>query len=185
MSKRSIQEMLEAIMGVCISLGSVSMKEAEVSRALEGAWEEARQEVRKAPVKNADETGWFLTGKLKWLWTAVTTKAAVFLVQSHRDQKAMKGLLGEKVQGVVGSDRFGAYTPIALGQRQLCWAHLIRDFQGLVDGGTKQGIQTGKSGLRLSEKVFREWYRYRDGKIGRKGLKKNMEPLRGRTTSIL
>ena len=185
MSKRNIQEALEAIMGVHISLGSVSLKEVEVSQALGLAWEEALQEVRKAPVKNADETGWFLSGKLKWLWAAVSAKASVFLIQDRRNQKAMKRLLGEKVQGFVGSDRFGAYTPIPNGQRQLCWAHLIRDLQGLVDGGTKPGVQTGKAGLRLSRKVFKRWGQFQEGKMGRKRLMAHMEGLNKRMEKIL
>jgi transposase len=185
MSKRKIQEMVGAMLGMPISLGGLLSKEKEVSESIEGAWEEARQEVQKAGVKNADETGWFLGGKLRWLWTAVSPKAALYMIQEHRDQDAMKKLLGDEVQGIVGSDRFGAYTPIALGQRQLCWAHLIRDLQGLVDGGTKQGTRTGKSGLRLSKEVFRHWAGFQEGKMGRKRLVEHMESLKKKMEKIL
>ena len=155
MSKRVMQEVLEGLLGVRIALGSLSTKEREVCGALEQAWETARESVRQAPTKNADETGWFLTGKLKWLWVATTPKVAVFQIQDHRSQEAMKELLGETTQGIVGSDRFGAYTPIPLEQRQLCWAHLKRDFQGLVDSGDPKGRRIGRGCLRVLKKGVR------------------------------
>jgi len=163
-----------------MALGSLSTKELEVSEALREPWEAVKEAVQQAPVKNADETGWYLSGDLKWLWTGATPQVAVFEVQEHRNQEAMKELLGEKAQGIIGSDRFGAYTPIPLGQRQLCWAHFKRDLQGLVDGGTPKGIRIGKGCLRVLQTVFEEWGRYRDGKIGRKGLGRRMEPLKAR-----
>ncbi len=180
MSKRVIQEVLEGLLGVRMALGSLSAKEREVSEALREPWVEAKEAVRQAAVKNADETGWYLRGDLKWLWIGTTPKVAVFQVQEHRDQEAMKELLGEEPQGMVGSDRFGAYTPIPLEQRQLCWAHLKRDWQGLVDSGTPKGIRIGKGCLRVLQKVFEEWGRYGAGKIGRKGLRRRMEPLKAR-----
>jgi hypothetical protein len=163
-----------------MALGSLNAKEQEVSKALREPWVEAKETVREAPVKNADETGWYLSGDLKWLWIGTTPQVAVFQVQEHRDQEAMKELLGEEPEGVVGSDRFGAYTPIPLEQRQLCWAHFKRDLQGLVDGGTPKGIRIGKGCLRVLQKVFEEWSRYGAGKIGRKGLRRRMEPLKTR-----
>lgn len=180
MSKRVVQEVLEGLMGVRIALGSLSAKEREVSEALKGPWSEAGEAVKQAPVKNADETGWYLSGDLRWLWIGTTPQVAVFQVQEHRDQEAMKNLLGEKAQGVIGSDRFGAYTPIPLEQRQLCWAHFKRDLQGLVDGGTSKGIWIGKGCLRVLQKVFEEWGRYREGKVGPRGMRRRMEPLKAR-----
>jgi transposase len=184
LSKRLTVEMLEW-MGVKVSPGTVCNLEREIAQALEGPWEEALEEVRQAPVKNVDESGWFLTGALKWLWAVVTEKVAVFKIHDRRNQKAMKDLLGEKAQGIVGSDRYGAYTPIPLGQRQLCWAHLIRDFRGLVEGGTKEGIRIGKAGLRLAEEVFRQWRKFKEGKMKRRRLLEHMERFQYRMEKIL
>ena len=180
MSKRLIQEVLEGLLGIRMSVGSLSAKEREVSDSLKEPWEETKEAVRQAPVKNADETGWYLNGDLKWLWIGTTPGAAVFQVQEHRDQEAMKELLGEVPEGIVGSDRFGAYTPIPLGRRQLCWAHFKRDLQGLVDSGTPKGIRIGKGCLRVLQEVFEEWDQYQEGKVGRRGLKRRVEPLKAR-----
>ncbi|MDE2010545.1 MAG: IS66 family transposase [Candidatus Omnitrophica bacterium] len=180
MSKRVVQEVLEGLLGVRIALGSLSAKEREVGEALEEAWGKAKTAVQQAAVKNADETGWYLSGDLKWLWIGTTPQVAVFQVQEHRNQEAMKELLGEVPQGMVGSDRFGAYTPIPLEQRQLCWAHFKRDLQGLVDGGEPKGVRIGKGCLGVLQKVFEEWGRYEAGKIGRRGLGRRMETLKAR-----
>ena len=44
-------------------------------------------------------------------------------------------LLGEKVKGFVGRDRWSAYNRLSPFCRQVCWAHLQRDFQKLADRG--------------------------------------------------
>ncbi len=180
MSKRVVQEVLEGLLGVRMALGSLSAKEREVSEALRESWVEAKEAVRQSAVKNADETGWYLSGKLKWLWVGTTPRVAVFEVQEHRNQEAMKELLGEKAKGIVGSDRFGAYTPIPLEQRQLCWAHFKRDLQGLIESGEEKGQRIGKGCLRTLKAVFEAWGKYEDEKVGRKGLRRRLEPLKTR-----
>ena len=37
-------------------------------------------------------------------------------------------LLGEKFSGILNSDRYNAYNWLNISQRQLCWAHLKREF---------------------------------------------------------
>ena len=41
----------------------------------------------------------------------------------------------DTVTGVVCSDRWVAYGGLDRYRRQLCWAHLLRDFQAMVDRG--------------------------------------------------
>ena len=58
----------------------------------------------------------------------------------------MDALLGADFTGVVGSDRWSAYSRFPAEQRAICWAHLKRDFQALVDrGGEAEPI--GRWGL--------------------------------------
>jgi transposase len=44
-------------------------------------------------------------------------------------------LLGVVIQGIVTSDRWKVYDRLNVYRRQLCWAHLIRDFQALLERG--------------------------------------------------
>ncbi len=175
-SKRTVEEIAETLFGVPLSLGSVSNVEQEVSAALEEPYQEAEQAVQQAPVKNADETGWALAGKLCWLWLAVTNSVAFFKICTGRGRDALRQLLGSDIQGVLSSDRWGAYKIVDLARRQLCWAHLKRDFQKWVDwGGEAEAI--GQAGLEAVKKVFALWRDFREGVLDRPGLQAALGPV--------
>lgn len=175
-SKRTVQEVSQTLLGVPVSLGSVIRCEQEVSAALAAPYEEAEQAVREAPVKNADETGWSLAGKLCWLWMACTVGVAYFKIHAHRSREALRALLGVCIEGVVTSDRWGPYGIVDLLRRQVCWAHLKRDFQKWVDwGGEAEGI--GKAGLEAVQKVFGLWRDYKEGVLDRPGLQAALGPV--------
>lgn len=58
---------------------------------------------------------------------------AAFTIHFNRDQKALKSLIGDWIKGIYGKDRWWAYTILPVSQKQVCWAHLNRDFQRIVD----------------------------------------------------
>jgi Transposase IS66 family len=51
-----------------------------------------------------------------------------------------KALLGEKPQGMIVSDRYAGYNFIDLQQRQVCWAHLLRDFARIANLAGQAGV---------------------------------------------
>jgi transposase len=176
-SKRGVEEVVETVFGVPIGLGTVAAVEQEVSAALAPAHAEAVAAVRTAPVKNADETGWKQAGRLCWLWTAVSSGVACFLIHARRGAAGLTALLGETIEGVVCSDRWGAYNRLGVRQRQLCWAHLVRDFQAMVDRGGP-GKAIGEELLLFAEDVFHDWYRVRDGTLSRASLRTYIDEQR-------
>src|SRR5260370_23161758 len=97
--------------------------------------QEIAQVVGQADVKHVDETGWKQAGQKRWLWAAVSAGAVYFLVQVGRGARALRNVLGPVVRGVICSDRWSAYQVVPLSQRQICWAHLKRDFQAMADRG--------------------------------------------------
>lgn len=169
MSKRGVEETIEALYDVPVSLGTVSNLEAEMSQALAPLHQEALAAVRQADVKYVDETGWKRHGKKQWLWVAATLQVTAFIVHGQRGLKALQELLGADVHGIVTSDRWSAYGRLKLYQRQVCWAHLQRDFQALVDLGGK-AKSYGEELLCLTEDVFYWWQRVRDGTMSRATL---------------
>lgn len=176
-SKRGVEEIAETVFAVPVGLGTISALEQEMSAALAPAHQEAADAVREAAHKNTDETGWKKAGRLCWLWTAVTTHVAYFLIHARRSTAGLQALLGEAIRGVVGSDRWSAYNPLDVYQRQLCWAHLLRDFLALVErGGTSQEV--GEALLCLAEDVFHWWYRVRDGTLQRTTLRSYVDAQR-------
>lgn len=169
-SRRGVEEVVETVFGVPVGLGTVAAVEQEVSAALAPAHAEVGRAVRQAPAKHADETGWKKAGQLCWLWAAVTARAAYFVVHARRGLAGLEALLGEVITGVVISDRWGAYGRLDAYQRQLCWAHLRREFRGLVErGGPGQPI--GEALGAFTEDVFHWWHRVRDGTLSRTTLR--------------
>ncbi len=129
-----------------------------------------------APRKNVDETGWSKNGKLCWLRAAAHETAALFQVHASRGKPGFNALLPQP-QGIVSTDRWHAYSHIPLNGRQLCWAHLKRDFQSFVDAGG--GAQrTGRAGLRAVKTVFSLWQRFKHATLGRKTFERRLQAAR-------
>src|SRR6266852_3817634 len=175
-SKRGIEEFVETVCGVPIALGTISNLEQEMSAALEDAHAEAQQAVQAADSKHVDETGWKQAGQKRWLWGAATKLVACFIIAPTRGAAGLASLLGKKIKGIICSDRWSVYGQLKLGLRQLCWAHLKRDFQKLVDrGGAAQ--EYGDLGLAAVQILFHEWHLFRGGG-SRAALHRELDPLR-------
>jgi len=174
-SKRGVEELSEEVLGAPISLGTVANLEQETSAALAPAHAEALQAVREAPVKHVDETGWKQAGAKRWLWVAATSQVAVFLIHQLRNVTVLYQLLGEKIIGVLVSDRLHVYEHVSVKQRQLCWAHLKRNFEKLLDRGGKVR-ELGEALLKIEKKVFKLWHLFRGGGWTPEELARRMLP---------
>lgn len=183
LSKRAVQEALEDLFGVSLSLGSVSAAEQEVSRALAAPVEEAHQYVQNQPSLGADETGWTQRRGRAWLWTAVTTWVTIFQIHLHRGANEARALLGA-FRGILSTDRWNAYNGYPLRRRQICWAHLIRDFVGFTERGRK-AARIGEPLLIEVDKMFALWKRVRDGTLKRSSFQVYMTPIRQAVESLL
>ncbi|MCC6312143.1 MAG: IS66 family transposase [Trueperaceae bacterium] len=162
LSKRNIQRLMQDYLSIDLSIGSISKLEASMSRALEQPVEEAKALAREQPVAHADETGW-REGKSKaWLWTVVTSVVVIFAVRLSRGAKVAKELLGEQYAGLLVSDRWSGYRWVDITRRQLCWAHLIRDFQKLADS-RGLAVAIGKALGEQAKLLFHAWHQVRDG----------------------
>jgi transposase len=183
-SKRAIEEIAEAIFAAPVSLGTVANLEQEVSAALVTPHQEAVAAVRAAEVKNVDETSWKQAGKLCWLWGATAASVVAFVIHAKRGVTGLATLLGEQIHGILCSDRWGVYEQVPAEQRQLCWAHLKRDFQKIVDrGGASVGL--GLEGLKIVKKVFAAWHLFRAGQYTREQLQAKLEPVVGALSQLL
>jgi transposase len=176
MSKRAVEEVAEAVFDAPVGLGTVANLEQEVSEALVTAHQEALDAIKEAEVKHVDETGWKENGKKRWLWTAATASVVAFIIHPHRNLTALKRIVGETLAGILCSDRWRVYDNWTLLQRQICWAHLKRNWEKLVErGGTAKKI--GEGCLNIQRQVFELWHRFRGGGCTRAELDDFMVPL--------
>jgi transposase len=184
LSKRQIQQLAADLFGLSISTGMVSKLERASAQVLEAPYNELAVSVHQADAIQIDETSWRQDHKKVWLWTTVTAVATVFTIARNRSGAVAKALLGSRNGAVVSSDRFSAYEWIAAAWRQVCWAHLRRDFQAMIDrGGAAAAI--GGELLGHSHTLFRAWHRVRDGTIGWEPFQRSMRHLRRRVRGTL
>jgi transposase len=156
-SKRKAHLMMTKVFNVPMSLGAVSSSEARLSSALEQPYKEALRAAQKGAFGHADETGWPLGNLLRgWLWLLSNNDAAAFMVHESRGQKAAQELLGD-FSGTLITDRWGGYSMYE-GTRQICWAHLRRDFKAVSESSGWLG-KTGKRLFDLTGKILGNYRR--------------------------
>lgn len=191
-SHQQVKTALAALFEVEISSSSINRLRREASEALKPSVVEARGYVQQAAVIHSDETS-FRQGnsdgqnpaqKQGWLWVLVTPLVSVFSILLSRSQAAAQGLIGPGYDGIVISDRYSGYSWIDIAQRQVCWAHLKRDFTRIAQ---RRGVcQEIGNGLLAQEKaLFELWYQVRDGTLSRVDFAEWVQPIRAGLKALL
>src|SRR4051795_2769216 len=184
LSRREVRQLLQDLWSVRVSLGAVVRQEQAQSAALAPVVDEARAAVQDAAMVNMDETGWRQAQRRAWLWTVVTGALTGFWIDRSRGGAVVEQVLGSQFAGVVGSDRCSAYSRFPAERRALCYAHLKRDFQALVDRGGEAEL-IGRWGLAEIERLFALWHGFRAGECDRKELQRRVIPLQARLGRLL
>jgi transposase len=181
LGKRPIRQLAQDLFGLSISTGMVAKLEQSTSAALESPMAELEESVRTQPA-NVDETSWREARRRTWLWVVVTPLVTIFHIAATRCGKVAKQLLGSAHRQVVTSDRWKAYNGFC--RRQLCWSHLRRDFQAMIDR-QNGGAAIGKRLIELSDRMFAWWHRVRDGTLCRSSFQVYISGLRAEVFEAL
>jgi hypothetical protein len=183
-SQREVQDILATLCQTEVSIGSIGASEQAVSAALTAPVAEAETYVQRQPVRNADETSWREKTKRVWLWISVTRLVTIFRLLQTRGAAGAKELLGEDVWGTIGTDRYAGYHWIDPRQRQLCWAHLKREFIAWSERAGETG-RIGHALLTVEKQLFTLWYRVRDGTLAWADFQVAMLPRIARVSTLL
>jgi transposase len=151
-SRCDATELVEELFGARISSGTVDAILSRTAEALAGPHEDLLKRLRSSDTLNMDETGWRTAGERRALWGMFDQRYAYFAIKPDRHEDHAKELLAD-TQAIVTSDRWWAYAHLPLGRRQLCWAHLRRDFKAHTEGLAAEK-EFGEKGLSLCERVF-------------------------------
>ena len=191
-SQRMVQQAMLDVFGIQMALGSINNLRQQASEAVAGPVEEAKVYAQQQPVVKSDETG-FPQGNADgnnpdqrkgWLWVMVTPLVTVFQVFLSRSQQSAQALLGKTFDGILNSDRHSVYNWVSLVCRQVCWAHLKRDFTKIAERpGISQAI--GEALLKQEEKLFKLWHRVRDGTLTQSDFIETVKPIRAKVKSLL
>lgn len=176
--RRGVVALLESLLGVSISLGSIQKLLEQTSHALQAPYQELEQQLTHEPVLNGDETGWRLNGLRQWLWVLVAQYFAFYHIASSRSSQVLQQLLGPQFGGILCSDRFGAYSKYHKGLIQWCWAHLKRDLLGIQKfARTTDADHFCRDALAVHARLFRLWHKFCGGAIDRDQLLQRAVPL--------
>ena len=184
LSRREVAAICADLLGADLAVGSVDALCQATAAALAEPVAELAAAVREEPVAHADETSWSQAGQRQWLWVVTTTLITVFTIAASRGRGVIHGLLGEDFGGRLVSDRYAAYNWLPPEQRQVCWAHLRRDFLALLNYGPS-AAQLGLALLDLTDRIFDAWYQARADPAERPWLSETIAPLQAEMHALL
>ncbi len=184
LSRREVAAVCDDLLGAPLAVGSVDALCQATAAALAGPVRELEAAVREAPVAHADETSWTQAGQRQWLWVVTTSLLTVFTIAASRGRGVIHRLLGEDFGGQLVSDRWSAYNWLPPEQRQVCWAHLRRDFLALLNHGPS-AAQWGLALLDLTDHVFAVWHQARADPAARPWLSETIAPLQAELHTLL
>jgi len=177
LSRREAAAALQDLFGpkARMAPSSISVLEAKTTQALEAAYDQAQQHLQEASAVHADETGHTKQPR-RWLWVGAADDVSYFRVDRERSRRALKKLL-PRFQGVYVTDRYGVYASQPVHRRQLCWAHLQRDFTLLVERGPP-AAPLGHAGLRACREITAAWRDVQAGRLAWSSLRARLRPVR-------
>jgi transposase len=202
LAKQAVSRLLRDLFGIPVSAATVCTVEQAISRVLADPVATVRAVVEQAPIKYIDESGWAQrrdpdpgqpatpTRKRPWLWSVTTDNATVYLIRRGRNQTVARELLGMAADATtyhatVTSDRYGAYNILPLSARQICWAHLDRDFLAVSERHDPTATRIGPSLMAQADRLFAAWQRYRDGGLSFTALGETLAPARKAVGELL
>jgi transposase len=191
-SYRQIKNIMAAVFGIEMSLGSINHLRTEVSESVSSAVTAAIGYIQQQPTVGVDETGFKQRNgdgqnaakTSGWLWVAVTPLIICFQVILSRGAAAAQTFLGAAFAGFIISDRCPAYNWVDVANRQVCWAHLKRDF---IQMSERVGVsaQIGESLLAQEKQLFNLWHHFRTEQLTRPELVQAVEPIQTAIFTIL
>jgi transposase len=183
LGKRAISQAVGDLFGLAISPAAVCDLQARTAAALAPVHAEALIATRTGPA-NVDETGWTQGRSKAWLWVAVTATVTAFVIRLSRSRAAFRDLAGP-TPPILTTDRYSVYDDLPGDRRQVCWAHLRRDFQAMIDR-RNAGSEIGEGLLLHADILFDQWPRVRDGTLTRRGFRRSCGRwLRAEVRSLL
>ena len=128
-SKREVESILKDLFGVQISLGSISNNERRIAQKCKEAYEDIELNLSYDKLLHIDETSHYNKGKIGWCWGFFSNNASLIKLENSRGMKVLENSVFGSNGYIIVTDRYAAYNYFARKNRQICWAHLARDFE--------------------------------------------------------
>ena len=153
-SKREVQEILNNIFNLPISLGLISNTAKRVNNQLIASYSKLQEEILSSTYLHIDETSHKSMGQRGWAWIFSNRSHSLLKLSISRGKKVLSEVLGKDYRGYVISDRYGAYSYFKSCQRQICWSHLQRDFERFAHSTHNELREIGERLVVLGKELF-------------------------------
>lgn len=122
-----IVTLLETTYAVHVSEGTLVNQLARASQYFGKSYKKILKEVRAAPVKHADETGWRVNGVNNWCWAFLKQDAVYYTIEETRGKGIPERIFKDcHPSDVLVRDDYAGYKKLSF-VHQSCWAHLLRE----------------------------------------------------------
>jgi len=122
-----IVTLLETTYDVHVSTGTLVLFLKRTSQYFDKPYKQILKEVRAAPVKHADETGWRVNGINNWCWAFLKEDAVYYTIEETRGKGIPEEILKNcHPEDVLVRDDYAGYKKLPF-VHQSCWAHLLRE----------------------------------------------------------
>lgn len=134
--------------GLSVSQGTLTGGLKRIAELVQPLHAGILERSRRANHWHVDETRWMVFEEIDgkegyrwWLWVVVTQETCCYILGPSRSSDVAKSHLGEDAEGIVSADRYSAYKVLGGGEIKIsfCWAHVRRDFDGVIKGYEKYG----------------------------------------------
>jgi transposase len=165
--RRPLQCLLEKVLGIDVSLGTLQNSWEQASAAVAEPYKELEEALPQQWVLNCDETSSRTNKEKRWLWVLVAQSFVFFTIEVSRGTEVLRRLLGDQFAGILGNDRMASYVKYAKENAkalmQFCWAHFKRDLLGAQEvARSDEGKRFCRQALGYRRKLFRLWHRFSD-----------------------
>jgi transposase len=173
-----VQYIFKEAFNVTVSLGCLSTQEGRLCESLAPVHGHIREAARNAPHLNKDETSYREGSKRTWAWILCNEALTYIEINASRSKTALHKILGPDYQGLSTTDRYPVYNVLDLSRRQICWAHLKRNFERFAKSATEAVAELGAAFLAHKDTLFAAIRALEDGVIDRITFLVQIEALR-------
>lgn len=128
-----IKGFLHDVMRIDISEGSIRNFIEDAGDKADAMCDRIASELVKSHVAGADESGFYVNGRLNWAWILQNPKLTLTWIAKGRGAKEMDDRFGKDAleNTVLTTDRHSAYFSMKVKGHQICIAHLLRNLNWL------------------------------------------------------
>lgn len=129
-----MKEILSDIFHLPISEGGIHYLLERFTKKAKPFYNQIRDKIEQSTVLGSDETGANLNSKLSWFWTWQNNKLTYIAHSLNRGSDTIKKIFPNGfVNAIINHDRWASQINTPAKGHQLCTAHLLRDFNYLIE----------------------------------------------------